>query len=629
MNKDVVYIESEDDITDVITKIEKAKEKIVALVPPKKAGVFRSIVNIKLMAKAGAAAGKTVVIVTVDPSITKLAAATRLPVAKNLQSAPVIPPIDVPADEPGGQPEVLVAPEDTEGETGEAGEAHAGEVTENTVEEATSAETPVESETEESQEDSEPEIDSGEKKDGEKDDSEDGKKDEKSKKDKDGDEKKSKNWFKKHKKTAIIGSVCIVFLVVFLVWAFVFAPKVDITVAIKTESKNFSEGITLVEDPAKEKAEEAVFYLEQRKYDSTQEVSFQATGTKNLGEKARGELIVYTYFKDSGTVAIPAGSIFTINGLNFTSDANVTLSWPGPEKDVDLEQCENNTKGSAMQYGCLISGKVTVTASNGGAQYNVGKSESWTTTANVLVRSETPMTGGTDNTMTVVQQSDVNAARAQITASKEAENKKSLYETIDDDEYILESTFTQTTANEQVTPNVDEEVKAGVTPSLKVTTTATVYVISRVKLEEFIKKKAKIDDDQKIYQINNIYLESLVKAEGGYTARLKAQYYVGANLTEEDVVNESMGKGLGEVKTILKSKSSSITDVEVKGSYPWVNSVPNDKNKVFVTIEVKDQNGDNVGKDADKAEEKGENAEKTEEKTDEKKDEKKDSGSSS
>ena len=619
MNKDVVYIESEDDITDVITKIEKSKEKIVALVPPKKAGVFRSIVNIKLMAKAGAAAGKTVVIVTVDPSITKLAAATRLPVAKNLQSAPVIPPMDVPADEPGGQPEVLVAPEETdetEAETEQTEEVEGAEAAEEDASEAAAAnaDAPATSEDGDKKEDDEADIKKDETKDGEK--------EEKPKKDK--GEKKSGNWFKKHKKTTIIGAICAVFLVGFLVWAFVFAPKVDITVAIKTEAKNFSERITLVEDPAKEKADEGIFYLEQRKYDSTQEVSFQATGTKNLGEKARGEVIIYTYFKDSGTIAIPAGSIFTVNGLNFTSGANATLSWSGPEKDVQLEECENNTKASILQYGCLISGKVAVTATNGGTQYNVGKSDSWTTTANVLVRSDTPMTGGTDNTMTVVQQSDVNAARSQITASKEAENKKSLYETIDDDEYILENTFTQTTANEQVTPGVDEEVKAGVTPTLKVTTTATVYVVSRAKLEEFIRKKATIEEGQKIYQISNIYLESLVKTEGGYTARLKAQYYVGANLTEEDVVNESMGKGLGEVKTILKSKSSSITDVEVKASYPWVNSVPNDKNKVFVTIEVKDQDGNKVGKDTEetKAE-----TEKTEENGGEKKDEKKDENS--
>ena len=51
MNKDVIYIEPEDDITDIILKIENSKEKIVALVPPKKTNVLRSIVNVKLIYK--------------------------------------------------------------------------------------------------------------------------------------------------------------------------------------------------------------------------------------------------------------------------------------------------------------------------------------------------------------------------------------------------------------------------------------------------------------------------------------------------------------------------------------------------------------------------------------------------
>ena len=52
MNKDVIYIEPEDDITDILTNIKGAKNKIIALVPPKKAGVLRSAVNFKLIAKA-------------------------------------------------------------------------------------------------------------------------------------------------------------------------------------------------------------------------------------------------------------------------------------------------------------------------------------------------------------------------------------------------------------------------------------------------------------------------------------------------------------------------------------------------------------------------------------------------
>ena len=115
MNKDVIYIEPEDDITDIILKIENSKEKIVALVPPKKAGVFRSVVNIKLIAKAGVSSEKSVVLVTVDPSITKLAAATKLPVAKNLQSAPSVPKIDEEDSDDTSEKAELV--EDKDGES--------------------------------------------------------------------------------------------------------------------------------------------------------------------------------------------------------------------------------------------------------------------------------------------------------------------------------------------------------------------------------------------------------------------------------------------------------------------------------------------------------------------------------
>ena len=88
MNKDVIYIEPEDDITDILEKIKKTKNKIVALVPPKKAGVLRSAVNIKLIAKTAARSNKTTVLISSDESLMKLAMAANIPVAKTLQSKP-------------------------------------------------------------------------------------------------------------------------------------------------------------------------------------------------------------------------------------------------------------------------------------------------------------------------------------------------------------------------------------------------------------------------------------------------------------------------------------------------------------------------------------------------------------
>ena len=91
MSKEVIYLEPEDDITDILTKLQRAEQKLVALVPPKKATILRSAVNMKLVARAAKECKKIVVIVTADPAILKMAMAAQIPVAKTLQSRPVVP----------------------------------------------------------------------------------------------------------------------------------------------------------------------------------------------------------------------------------------------------------------------------------------------------------------------------------------------------------------------------------------------------------------------------------------------------------------------------------------------------------------------------------------------------------
>ena len=61
MNKDVIYIDVEDDITTIISKIKASKERIIALVPPRRIGVLQSAVNIRLLARAATSADKNCV----------------------------------------------------------------------------------------------------------------------------------------------------------------------------------------------------------------------------------------------------------------------------------------------------------------------------------------------------------------------------------------------------------------------------------------------------------------------------------------------------------------------------------------------------------------------------------------
>ncbi len=558
MNKDVIYIEPEDDITDIITKIENSKEKIVALVPPKKAGVFRSVVNIKLISKVGVTAEKTIVLVTTDPSIVKLAAATKIPVTKNLQTPPAIPTANAEIEETSEE-ELVDEPE----------EEAAGLVEEEIAEEP--------------EEDEEEPEENSTKKDRKTNKSE--KKARKSKKDDKEGGNPLINWIKNHKKTAIFGGVMTVALIVFLVWAFAFAPAATVTVGIKTETNNFAENVTFSTNAADENAAEGKFYLQEKKIETAQEVKFEATGKKNRGEKASGEVIAYTYFKKSGNVAINSGTSFSINGLSFISQQNVTLSWDGKT----ASDCENNGEASAITSGCLIYGKVAVVAAEPGSKYNVSASQSgWSTVANVSgAYSDKAMAGGTDDIVTVVEQADIERAKNELKASNESENKEKLLSEIGDNMLVIESSFTQDTATAVATPAAGEEVKEGDQPVLKATTTASVYAIDKSKMEEFIKEKAKLGDDQKVYEIKDPYIENFVKGDTGYAGRLKTSYAVGPKVTENDIVEMIKGKGLGDAQHDLKNING-VVDVSIDTSYPWVLAIPGDTNKITVNIEIKD-----------------------------------------
>ncbi|OYW41790.1 hypothetical protein B7Z28_02150, partial [Candidatus Saccharibacteria bacterium 32-45-3] len=90
MNKDVIYIDVDDDVTAIIGKIKKSEEKIVALVPPKRPGALQSAVNLRLLERMAKNEKKNLVLITHNPALVALAANAKIPVAKNLQSRPEV-----------------------------------------------------------------------------------------------------------------------------------------------------------------------------------------------------------------------------------------------------------------------------------------------------------------------------------------------------------------------------------------------------------------------------------------------------------------------------------------------------------------------------------------------------------
>ena len=361
----------------------------------------------------------------------------------------------------------------------------------------------------------------------------------------------------------------------------------DIAVGISTEPNNFAEMITFTTNMAEENIGEGKFFLEEKKLESVAEVNFEATGQKNNGKKATGTLIVKRNFFMGGSVEINKGSIFTFNGLNYVATESISLGWSGwgsgsspSEMKSRAKSCDNASTAVMDEY-CTKSAKINIEAAEGG-------------TVQVDIKSDGAITGGTDDIITVVEQGDIEKAKNELKSANGDENKAKLISSIDGEALVLENSFDQETSAAIATPAAGEEVKDGVKPTLKATTTAKVFIVDKSKLEEFIREKAKLEDDQKIYEIKDPYVENFVKGDTGYAGKLKAVYAVGPKVTDNDVLEMVKGKGIGDARHDLSSING-ITSVTITPSYPWVSVVPSDTNKITIKMEVKN-NSDKEGK---------------------------------
>ena len=581
MNKDVVYIEPEDDITDIIARVKGAKQKLVALVPPKKIGVLRSAVNTKLIAKAARLSEKVVVIVTTDSSLIKLAAAAQIPVAKNLQSRPKLPSEII--KEEKENPEQFIDEKDYDDEVDP----------EEALKTSKNA-TPVMSQHSRAQsanaKKADQEITSDDIERDEEKSEKSGKKSAKS------DKKGVIPTLEKYRKWIILGVSAFIVLVVFLVWAFVFAPAASIAVAVRTTANNFSENVTLTTKSGSENPTSGNFLLEQKKVEKTSSVEFTATGQKDIGEKATGTIMVGAYLNadtDNIPLRIVDGAKFKFGELSYTVTAGATVSYP--EKD---DSCENAGTGRVSRDGCLQTAKVTVQADQPGESSNIGPHDSGWTPVDidtgmakaVAIYNSAAFTGGTTNMVTVVSEQDFNTAKEKLVNQGREDGKAELVKQFGDDMITIESSLEVSTSDPKSTPAVGEEVKSGVTPKVEATTTYTMFAVDKTKVEEFIKTKtaSSVAADQKIYAIDKPFFENFTKqSDTSYTAKLKSATQTGPKVTEEDILEKSRGKKIGEVTSLLKSING-VSSVKITPSFPWVSVVPDDPNKITIELKVEE-----------------------------------------
>ncbi len=540
MNKDVIHIDTEDDITSIIGKIKSSKERIIALVPPRRIGVLQSAVNIRLLARAAKSADKRVVIITSDNVLAGLAATADIPVAKTLQSKPEIAEI----------PALKVDDNDVI----DGGQLPVGDMADSARKKpkdgkgSSEADTPDAANKNKSPDNS---VKNNKKK------------------------PKIPDFNVFRKKFALIGGG-VLLLIIFLVWATWFAPHATVIITAKTTGVKVSETVKLTTDDTVSAKNDSI-KVQKRELQKEISVEFAATGKKNVGEKATGSVKFSNSSKNSVTIA--AGTILKNNDLSYVLSSSVTV----PAATLSWDCSDRTCSGTAT---------ASVRAAEGGSQYNAASGSMSISVDGVKASLMSPTSGGTDKTATVVTASDVASAKSKLNEQKDNSLKNQLASSFGSSAKVITDSYSENRSDPVPSVAVDSEASGSVL--LKSTITASMLAADKSDIKSFIDAKIREDDigdkkSQKIYDsgVDKAEFSQFTDRGGIKSLVVTANGKIGPEINESKVKEQAKGRTYGDVQSSIESIEG-VEDVDVKFSPFWVRSVPNDIKKINVEFKLKD-----------------------------------------
>ncbi len=537
MNKDIIYIDVDDDITAIIGKVKDSNEKIVALVPPKRIGVLQSAVNLRLLQRAATSTSKHLVLITNNPALMALAASAKLPVAKNAQSKPEIPEIAaleiddgddiIKGDElPVGDHAKIGNPAERETSTDKAAASLMMKKATPPADGATPAK---------------PKAKKG---------------------------SRVPN-FSNFRKRFVFGGIAAALLLIFAVWALVFAPRATVVITARTTDTNVSKTITLAPTGTTSFSSGTVKSIRQEQKKAAT-VEFDGTGQKDVGTKASGTVSFSTRdIENLGTI-IPAGTQLTSSsGLVYATSQAVTLSL-------------SNYRGA----------NASVAAVENGDKYNAASGALSGSPSGVSASFTGPTSGGTTKMVTIVTAEDVQRASEQLATQEDAAIKAQLKSAFGGDVTVIETSYGAAKADPVSSPAVGAEVSGKARLSTEIT--YSMVGVAKAELTKYLDSAVKeaISDqpDQRVYDNGNgkASFTDFVTEGDATRVRLVANGKVGPSINDNEIKDQVKGKQFGDIQTDIEAIQG-VQEVDVKFFPFWVRTVPGDTKKITIEFKVNGQ----------------------------------------
>jgi hypothetical protein len=552
-DKDTIYIDIDDEITGVIDKVQNADGKIVALVLPKRAAVFQSIVNMKLLKRSADSSKKHLVLITSEAGLLPLAGAAGIHVAKTLNSKPEIPVgPDTGPSEAEEEPiqEDPDEPVDSSKSVGQlAGAGAAGVAAADGMETLTLDD-----------EDLPPEaLEEPAKKGAKTFEPPKGKK----------NKKLAIPNFERFRLWLILGGLLLLLIIGGFAFASFSLPKATISIKTDATKVDANVGLNLSTDAKTVSTSTGTVPAKVTQVQKTYTSQVPTTGQKNNGNKASGT-VTLTNCSETDDVTVPAGTGLSSGGNTYISQSTVNV----PASSFRKGSCQRDQHVN-----------VDIIAQSPGSSYNGATSFTVAGYSTVTGAAAGNISGGTDSIVQIVNQNDVTSAKSKIKAD-ETNIRNTLENQLKKDGlYPVEATYSTGTPSDSFSANVGDVAN---NLTLTETVTYTMFGAKESDLQTLIadsvkdridtSKQSIIDDglDKATYNVDSL-TPTLAKLTLSTTAT------AGPDLNTDDIKAAAAGKKPGPVRDELKNNPD-VTDVDIKLSPFWVGTIPKKTDRITVNI---------------------------------------------
>jgi hypothetical protein len=289
-----------------------------------------------------------------------------------------------------------------------------------------------------------------------------------------------------------------------------------------------------------------------------------ATGRKTVGEKAKGEVVIYNRTDQPKRFA--AGTaLFGPGRLKFVLDAEVKIASKSPDLALGIDR-----------WGEI---KAAVSAAEIGAQYNLAANSQFTfedlPTSSFLAKNLVAFLGGTSRQITVVSKEDQEKLLAELVKDLNKNGRVELEKKIEVGESLIPETIKSRVKTEEFDREVQEEVSGF---SLKLTVENEALAYQRDDLMELLASLLTSDQLSSLEiekEKTEIFLSPVV-GEGDLVFNAKAKIALKEKINSQDLASKIKGETRWTANTILsKIKSVKLVQIEiVPGFFAFLGRLP-------------------------------------------------------